>query len=328
MADRPRLALAIPTYQRASIVAENLAAMADEVRALGVAIYISDDSPDDATEVIVRELRQIIPNLHYRRNTPASGHDANLIATLCWGDAEYVWLMGDAMRVKPGYLGRILAFLDDQDFLFVRGHSEDPRMIPQMQGEEALAFIREALWHQTLTGATIYHSRVCDWVREQGTALMVKRNFPQLSVVLGYASTRPVKIGWFGEAAIASVTKLSYWRARAVGVFVDDWASLILAFPIVIPEKFRKRVIRSHSQNTKLFTPETLLELKPSGEFSWSSLRRPHFLNAMHLPYWQVVGLLTVPTAVIAVTAATARAKRGRQWLRNRLHRTASQANR
>lgn len=319
MADRPRLALAIPTYQRAAIVAENLLAMADELRALEVAIYLSDDSPDDATEVVARELAKVIPNLHYRRNTPALGHDANLISTLCWADADHVWLMGDAMRAKPGCLGRILSFLDDQDFLFVRGHSEDSRMIPRMQGEEAFAFMREALWHQTLTGATIYHRRVCSWVREQGAALVVKRNFPQLSVVLGYSSTLPVTIGWFGEESIASVTKLSYWRARAIGVFVDDWAALVLAFPAVIPPAFRKRVIRSHSHNTKLFTAETLLSLKPSGEFSWASLRRPHFLDAMHLPYWQIVGLLTVPSAVIAVTAATARAKRGRRWMRERL---------
>ncbi|MCP8893256.1 glycosyltransferase family 2 protein [Sphingomonas faeni] len=316
MAKHPRLAIVIPTYNRAAIVAENLAAMAGEVRALDVAIYLSDDSPDNATESVARELAQVIPNIHYRRNAPALGHDANLISTLCWADSDYVWLMGDAMRVEPGCLGRILAFLKDQDLLFIRGHSDDPRMISQLQGEEAVAFMRDVLWHQTLTGATIYNRRVCDWVREQGSAMLMKRNFPQLSVILGYTSARPITIGWYGEVSINSAKKESYWRAKAIGVFVDDWAELVNAFPAVIPPHLRARVIRSHSQHTDLFNATTLISLRPSGEFSWQSLRRPHFLDAMHLPLWYIVGLLAWPSATVAATVG---AKRSVRFLRNRL---------
>ncbi len=316
MAERSRLAIVIPTYNRAAIVAENLAAMADEVRALDVAIYLSDDSPDNATKSVVRELARIIPNIHYRRNAPALGHDANLISTLCWADADYVWLMGDAMRVESGCLGRILAFLMDQDLLFIRGHSDDSRMIAQLRGAEAFAFMRDVLWHQTLTGATIYNRRVCDWVREQGSAMVMKKNFPQLSVILGYASVCPTTIGWYGEVSINSAKKESYWRAKAIGVFVDDWAALVNAFPVVIPSYLRARVIRSHSRHTDLFNANTLLSLRPSGEFSWHSLRRPHFLDAMHLPIWYIIGLLAWPSATVAATVG---AKRSVRWVRNRL---------
>lgn len=298
MADT-RLALAIPTYRRSAILAQNLERVLDRARALGIAIYISDDSPDDETEKVVRRLSQTFSDIHYRRNDPALGHDANLIATLSWPDSDYVWLLGDALWVRSDPLDRLVAFLDNQDMVFINSHSDNMRMLSNVEGEQAHMLIRNALWHQTLTGATIYHRRVRNWMQAHGDHLLVKRNFPQLSVVLGYASEQPVRLGWFGERSVGSVIRQSYWRDRAISVFVDDWAALVSAYPKVIPPRDRVTTIRSHSARMNLFNAAMLLELRKSGAFNRATLSQPHFLDAMHLPQWKLWVLLVLPPAVI-----------------------------
>ena len=298
VADRTRLAIAIPTYARAAMVAENLAAMAEEAQALGIEFYVSDDSGDDATQRAVADLSQTYGNLRYRRNDPALKHDRNLIETLCWPDADYVWLLGDALRVEPGMLARILDFLDRQDMVFVRAHAEDARMIPAATGEDALALTRELLWHQTLTGATIYSRSVCDWVRTHREDMTLKQNFPQVSVILGFLSAHDARVGWFGEPALRSLPKESYWMSRAITTFVDDWVALVLAFPEVIPPAARAQVIRSHSANTRLFGVGLLHRLRQSGELTWQDLRKPHFFDAMHLNRAAILAVMLMPAGI------------------------------
>lgn len=291
MADRPRLALAIPTYSRATILADILATMKEDLQRLRIPVYVSDDSPDDETRLALSSF----PGLHYRRNIPALGHDGNLAATLVWPEADYIWLLGDSRCIKNGKLDKVLAFLEDQDLLFVNSHSDNYQLIPNRRGKSAHKLIRQMLWHQTMTGTTIFHQRVCAWVSSQGTNLKIKSDFPQLSIMLGFATENDPSIGWFGEPSIDSVAKPSYWHDRIVPVFVDNWTALVEAFPAIIPVRHRASIVRSHSKRVNLFNFLVLLELRLSGTFNWKRLRQPRFRDAMHLPLPVLGGILLTP---------------------------------
>lgn len=308
----PRLAIAIPAYGHAQWTARHLELMAEAARRLNIAFYVSDDTPDDSVERAVAAVAPGLRTIHYRRNTPALGHDRNLVATLTWPTEDYVWLLRSAMWAKPETLERLLAFLNGQDILCVNSHSDDHRMIPALRDEAGRALLREALWHQTLTGATIYHRRVIDWARAQGEALPIWRNFPQLSIMMGYASTNPVTVGWFGEPCVnTSFFGHSYWRDRAIEVFVDDWAAVVTAFPTVVPPARQARIIGEHSRRMQLFDAATMMELRRSGQFDWASFRRPHFMDAMHLPRWKLYVLLAVPPRVFAAYQRVQARRRG-----------------
>jgi hypothetical protein len=292
----PRLAIAIPAYGHPEWTARHLRLMAAEASRLNVAFYVSDDTPDNSVEKAVLDIAPELRTLHYRRNTPGLGHDRNLLTTLAWPKEEYVWLLRSAMWAKPETLEQLLAFLQGQDLVFVNSHSDDHRMIPFASDGAARELLREALWHQTLTGATIYHRRVIDWASRQGEALPVHRNFPQLSVMMGYASTNAVAAGWFGERCVnTSFFGHSYWRARAIDVFVNDWAAVVTAFPTVVPPAEQARIIGEHSRRMRLFDAATMMELRRSGQFNWASLLQPHFMHAMHLPRWKLLALLALP---------------------------------
>lgn len=298
-----KLALAIPTYGRSQALNENLGLIAADAARLGIPIYISDDSKDDLTQATVASFIERHDGIHYRRNAPSLGHDRNVLGTLIWPDAEYVWLLGDALRPRKGELEKMLGFLDDQDFVFVsrdivRGHD-----LPRLGGDAARQLVRERLWNQTQTGATIYHRRVCDWARSQD--LVCRKNFPQLSVILGYASARSTSIGWYAEPALESAPKgESYWQRTAIDVFVSDWATLVTSYPEVIASGQIAHVLRSHSRNANLFSAKFLLELRRYGHFSWSSLSRPYFWQVMHLSRPQIIALLLLPLSAVTATRA------------------------
>ncbi len=300
---RARLAVAIPAYGRAAAIAGSIANMSDQARAAGldVVFHVSDDTPDTSVGDALQPLVKAGLPVQYRRNVPPLRHDRNLIATLLWPDADYVWLLGSAHTVRPGQLQRVYAFLDRQDLVIVSNHLPDESVIPMLQGEAALDCLRDNLWHQTLTGVTLYGQRVRDWVASQGEALKVLCDFPQISVMLGYASDGEVTVGVFGEPSLQSSGSdtPSYWQSKAVEVFVDNWSAVIAAFPKAVPPGRRADVVRSHSARTDLFNSTNLIHQRRTGQFSWKSLRQRHFREAMHLPLWKLLVLATLPTAVL-----------------------------
>lgn len=298
-----RLALAIPTFGRSEAIRENLEMVAADAARLGVAIYISDDSNDDLTEGIVGGFIERFDHIFYRRNVPSLGHDKNVLGTLIWPDADYVWLLGDTLRPKRGELEKMLEFLNDQDFVFVSRYAVREPDVARLEGDAARQMVRDKLWNQTQTGTTIYHRRVNEWARTRRISVM--SNFPQLSVILGYASAAAISVGWYAEPAFESAPKgQSYWHRKAIDVFVSDWAALVTAYPDVIGTGQVARVLRSHSKNANLFSAKFLLELRRYGHFGWSSLGRPHFWQVMHLSRPQIVALLLLPLSAVTVAAA------------------------
>lgn len=309
------MAIAIPAYGRAAAIASSIANMADQARAddLDIVFHVSDDTPDSSVGDALQPLIDAGLPVLYRQNLPALRHDRNLIATLLWPDADYVWLLGSAHTVKPGHLVRAYRFLGDQDLVLTNNHFPDESVIPLLRGEAALACLRDRLWHQTLTGVTLYGQRVRDWAAQQGEALKVLPDFPQISVMLGYASDHELAIGVFGERVLQSSGSetASYWRSRAVEVFVDHWSAVVTAFPKAVPPGQRIRVIRAHSAQTDLFNTTYLIGYRVNGQFSWRSLAKRHFREAMHLPLWKLLIIVALPVPVLkAGGPLVARAKR------------------
>lgn len=292
-----KLAIVIPTYTRVAALAANLPFLLEDAERLGVGVYLSDDSPDDATERLAAPLLVRYANFHYRRNIPALRHDANILSTLAWPDADHVWILGDVFRPKEGGLAAVLDFLNNQDFLFINWASDDTGMIRSAEGEVAHDLLLSKLWHQTLTGATIFRRPVIAWA--EASLTRPHANFPHLDVILGYVEAHPVVIGWFGRKILHAEQKTaSYWRARALDVFIDDWVSVVKAHPQAVPPSSLKRVLRSHSASTKLFSIGFLRELARSGHFGIAALRRPHFWDVMHESRLRVLSALLLPDRV------------------------------
>ena len=64
------LSVAIPTYNRTDILISNLQSILDELIEHQIAVYISDDSNNEETEIAIQELQTIHPLIFYFKNEP------------------------------------------------------------------------------------------------------------------------------------------------------------------------------------------------------------------------------------------------------------------
>jgi glycosyltransferase involved in cell wall biosynthesis len=306
MAD-PSLSIVIPTFNRAASVIVHDDHFMDEAARLGVRIFISDDSPDSDVRQAMERKSRTFANVIYRHNDPPLRHDGNVLSCLLWPDTDFVWVLGDVFRIQPGELALIKASLVDQDFQFVNWQSDDTRILPPVRGAAARDLIRDRLWHQTLTGATIFHRRVRSWAAERREQIRLATNFPLIAIIMGYATDADVSVSWWGRKSLRAMPKeSSYWHHCAFDVFVDDWVRVIEMHPKLIPRSEQRAVLRSHSANSRLFNVEFLRRLKKNGHFDLRATRRHRFFDVMHLNRFMVLALL-LPDSITVRAASAAR---------------------
>jgi abequosyltransferase len=293
------LAIAIPTYNRAVILEQNIRAMLPEIIKLSLPLYLSDDSNTDSTAEVVARLREEYPHIHYRRNVPGLGHDKNFVSTICLPSEDYVWFLSDSSIVEAGALEAVYAVLLDQrpDMLFVNAERrcDDTQ---EYTVSDIRDFIRKRAWHLTLTGATVY-SRAAGAVSEEEVAQW--RNFPQLGLILRYCLSGNRKLIWMGSMNVLSnKSKKSYWAAAVIDTFVVDWINVIKTCSTSYSDTDLRGMILSHSLHTKLFGLMNLIRHRANGALSLSSIRtnREGLQMASQTSYGTLLIIAATPRAV------------------------------
>lgn len=303
------LALAIPTYNRPEALGMTLGGLAPALRELGIAVHVLDDSSDDATATVMGRLRQQGLEITYVHNVPALRHDRNVVAALQAPQADYVWLLGDGALVDEQALRRVHAALKGDDFVFLNCRSDTPTPSLRFGAAEVRAFLARQAWAMTYTGATVYSRRVVDWWRSQPRT--VARNFPQLSVVLGFvAAHAEVSAAWVGERIIAANPRRSgsYWLADAVSVWGTDWHRVVTDHAAAFDAQAVPSVLRSHSAHTGILGAKHLLALRAIDRYAGAMLSDSGNVLAQcsTVPRW---GLQLIAALPLGLASAVLRAR-------------------
>jgi glycosyltransferase involved in cell wall biosynthesis len=98
---QPLITLCIPTYNRASYLAETLRSILPQAGS-DVEIAISDNASTDRTETVVAEFQKDYPVIAYSRNESNMGFDRNLLRVTELAKGKYVWLFGSDDLLKDG----------------------------------------------------------------------------------------------------------------------------------------------------------------------------------------------------------------------------------
>jgi len=111
------LTIAIPTYNRASLLNLCLDSIVDQVRECSecIELIVSNNASTDNTRDIVSRYLDIYPELRYTENESNRGYDYNAAKCFSLARSKYVWLFSDDDLLLPRAIERIVPMLKHQN---------------------------------------------------------------------------------------------------------------------------------------------------------------------------------------------------------------------
>lgn len=122
MQSSPLITIAIPTFNRASLLHRLLGQLGSQINSdVRVELIISDNASTDTTSSVVKEFQDQGMPVRYLRNSTNIGADRNILQCFDAALGEYVWIFSDDDLMAPGTVHRLLDTLstDTYDLVFV-----------------------------------------------------------------------------------------------------------------------------------------------------------------------------------------------------------------
>jgi glycosyltransferase involved in cell wall biosynthesis len=119
------LTIAIPTFNRCSVLLENLKHLLPQIDK-NVDILIIDNCSDIEVENFLKQKIKAYDNkIKIVRNTVNIGSNANILRCIEYCESDYIWILGDDDFPLPDALEKIKFFLAYGDAIWINFHSND-----------------------------------------------------------------------------------------------------------------------------------------------------------------------------------------------------------
>ncbi|WP_295201076.1 glycosyltransferase [uncultured Chryseobacterium sp.] len=267
------LAIAIPTYNRASILDENLRYIIQEIKKYKIPIYISDDSNNNETQKKIEILKLEYPFINYFKNAKSLGHDKNCLYTISLPVEEYVWYLGDSMIIIENSIDKVIKILNEGKYDFLSLNTVGRNLsVKSQEYSDPRSIMEEIGWHLTLTGSTIYKKSTLNL---KGLNLQKCKNFPQLALI--FKEFKNKKMFWVNDKLITSnAKKKSYWENDVFKVFIDDYYRTLDYVFGSSPQN--EEWVFEHMNKSQLFSYSKLLNLRTTGSLSTASILKYQYI--------------------------------------------------
>ena len=112
------LTIAIPTYNRAPFLQQNIASLLPQIKGIEdkIELLISDNCSTDNTKQVVEEFIAQGAPITYSCNEDNLGMDGNFVACFKKATSKYVWLLGDDDILLDGILLHIISLIEGNDY--------------------------------------------------------------------------------------------------------------------------------------------------------------------------------------------------------------------
>ena len=270
-----KLSIAIPTFNRKTILFQTIDYILEEVITNDLLIYIVDDSDNNETYEIFKKKYANISNIIYSKNDVNLGHDKNFSKTISIIQEQYVWYLGDSMFIKKGIITKILKLINSSDYDFIILNEESRRFsLKDKIFIDYASVLNKIGWHLTMSGVTIYNSKTLK--KFQNTQPDHYKNFPQLALIVDYIYHNEFKLLWINDKCLfGNKNKISYWNKNVFDVFINDLESTL--FNIKLPADIIIKIIKDHSHYTQIFSINKLIKYRSNGFYDINKFQKFKF---------------------------------------------------
>jgi len=273
-----KLSIVILTYNRPQIFEEGLNELITYCRPFLIKIFVSDDSGTDWFEQKVNELKKKYEHIYIKKNNPPLKHDKNIISSLKIPNTEYVWLLGDSIRLDLYGIRKIISIINHlkPNLIAVNAIGRKLNYTSKIISNNN-EIISDFGWHLTLTGATIYSKNVIKFIDKINFQKI--KNFPQFYLIFNFLGNSKANFVWINDRIVRVDGKRSnsYWASNAFEVFLDDLKHTLTNLRHIYSDKTINHVFESHTSKTGLFSIRGLIKLRSLGSYNYQIYNKYKF---------------------------------------------------
>jgi len=152
----PRLSVCIPTYNRASVLAERLKRMAAMQDKLEIEIVLSDNASTDHTRDVAEQFRSSFASFHYTRQTRLISPVLNFYAVLRNVTFDHLLVMGDDDCIIADNVVNALAFFDREPRLQALIGNQERFNFDTEMSEGIIPHVTASERHDITTAAALF----------------------------------------------------------------------------------------------------------------------------------------------------------------------------
>ena len=262
--ENTRLAIAIPTYNRAEYLDLCLTLHLPMLKQWAIPVFISDNGSTDHTKQIVKKHSSEYDFIHYFWNETTIGPDENFEKVLRYPQTEYIWLLGDTYRLPDQGINVLLDSVMKESYdAVIFNVSDRASEIDEQVYTDQNRLLSDIGWHMTCLSCLVYSRKLLEsavFIRYHNT------NFLQLGIILEYIGDKSFRIKWLPQhslsgLAVVGVIKQS-WESQTFEIWAMRWANFIFSLPPSYNLDSKLKCILDHGNKSGVFTFSALKRLR------------------------------------------------------------------
>lgn len=268
-----KLAVCIPTFNRADVVEELLQRTYKQYAMRGWDIIIYDSSDNDDTYKIVERFGSV-NHLKYKRIDSAIHSNLKVYGIFeemeTTKEYDYLWVCSDSISWSDSALELIDDALEDDYDLIIPNYRDVEHIGTHLYSDKT-EFFKNCAWHMTLYGATIVNCKTIlngnNWNRYKEKYCIPSRinhshvafYFEKIDELNEFRALH-IDVGK-GSLKASPLKVESGWRRDIFYVWVQCWPNMIYSLPQSY-DPYKDYVIRQSGTNSEMFNVYGFLDLR------------------------------------------------------------------
>jgi glycosyltransferase involved in cell wall biosynthesis len=296
------LSICIITYNRANIINENLDALCPVMNKYNIPIFISDNASSDNTEEVIKKFVKKYRDIYYFRQEINVGPDRNCEFIMKQTDTEYIWLIGDKVKISEDALIGVLNDLKSNDYDAYVVNS----VIRHTKIEDKIYICKNELlaelgWHMTYLGCLIYNKKIID---VGGFKRYYNSRFLQTGIAFEYFDSHGcyVKMNTGIKTEITHGILENHWsNMEPIDIFCKCWFLFVMSLPIGYTYEAKRKCILDHGNKSELFLLMNILVLRMKDLFSMEILSAYKYFikQTISCPFVVLFCIACIPCALL-----------------------------